>query len=221
MTRRHAATGEFALATPADWFAIDLPGTPADADRLAGHIAIAHPELAGQREALAEMLTFLAEVTEAVGAVGAYGALFDASGVALPATLLVSLQPMGLYSLDEIGRELSGADHEDAPSAPRVFDLPAGRTVRTERLVEPSATGDDRRPVSFTVTYLTEIPGRGQVVVLTFRTPAITLVDQLRLVFHQIACSLLINPAGQVQPPVGSGLSGSTSPTPSDPAEAL
>ena len=141
--------------------------------------------------------------------------------MALPATLLVSLQPMGLYSLDEIGRELSGADHEDAPSAPRVFDLPAGRTVRTERLVEPSATGDDRRPVSFTVTYLTEIPGRGQVVVLTFRTPAITLVDQLRLVFHQIACSLLINPAGQVQPPVGSGLSGSTSPTPSDPAEAL
>ena len=40
---------------------------------------------------------------------------------------------------------------------------------------------------------------------LTFGTPAIALVDQLRAVFHQIACSLLINPAGQVEPPVGSG----------------
>ncbi len=220
MTRRHAATGEFAFATPADWFAIDLPGTPADADRLAGQVAVAHPELAGQREALAEMLTSLVEATVAVGAVGAYGALFDASGVALPATLLVSIQPMGPYSLDEIGRELSGADHEAAPSVTRVFDLPAGQTVRIERLIEPSATGDGRRPVSFTVTYLTEVPGRGQVVVLTFGTPAIALIDQLRLMFHQIACSLLINPAGQVQPPAGSGLPGSTSPRRSDPAEA-
>jgi hypothetical protein len=199
MIRRHAATGEFAFATPADWFAIDLPGTPADAGRLAGQVALAHPELAMPREALAEMLTHLAEATEAVGTVGAYGALFDASGVALPATLLVSTQPMGPYSLDEMGRELSGAD----PSATRVFDLPAGQTVRIERLIEPSATGGARRPVSFTVTYLTEVPARGQVVVLTFGTPAIALIDRLRLVFHQIACSLLIDPMGQVQPPAG------------------
>jgi hypothetical protein len=201
MTRRRAATGEFAFATPAGWFAIDLPVSPADAGRLAGQVAVAHPELAGQREALAEMLTTLAEATEVVGAVGARGALFDVSGVALPATLLASIQPLGPYSLAEMGRELSGADHE----ATRTFDLPAGRTVRIERLVEPSATEEGRRPVSFTVSYLTEVPGRDQAVVLTFGTPAIALVDQLRVVFHQIACSLLINPAGQVQPPVGAG----------------
>jgi hypothetical protein len=201
MTGRRAATGEFAFATPAGWFAIDLPANSADADRLAGQVAVAHPELAGQREALAGMLTTLATATEAVGAVGACGALFDVSGVALPATLLVSLQPMGPYSLAEMGRELAGADHE----ATRAFDLPAGRTVRIERLVEPSATGEGRRPVSFTVSYLTEVPGRDQAVVLTFGTPAIALIDSLRPVFHQIACSLLINPAGQVQPPVGSG----------------
>jgi hypothetical protein len=197
VTGRRGATGEFAFATPADWFAIDLPASPADAGRLAGQVAVAHPELAGQREALAGMLTTLAEATEVVGAVGAYGALFDVSGVALPATLLVSIQAMDAYSLEEMGRELSGADHESM----RVFDLPGGPTVRTERLVEPSATGDGRRPVSFTVIYLTEVPGRGQVVVLTFGTPAIALTDQLRPVFHQIACSLLINPTGQVQPP--------------------
>jgi hypothetical protein len=201
MTRRRAATGEFAFATPAGWFAIDLPASSADADRLAGQVAVAHPELAGQREALAGMLTTLAAATEAVSAVGACGALFDVSGVALPATLLASIQPLGSYSLAEMGRELSGADYE----AMRTFDLPAGRTVRIERLVEPSATGEGRRPVSFTVIYLAEVPGRDQAVVLTFGTPAIALVDQLRAVFHQIACSLLINPAGQVQPPVGSG----------------
>src|ERR1039457_4970427 len=174
MTPRRAATGEFSFATPAGWFAIDLPATPADAGRLADQVAVTHPELAGQGEALAGMLTTLAEATEAVGAVGAYGALFGASGVALPATLLVSIQPMGPYSLDEMGRELSGADHEIA----RMFDLPAGRTVRIERLIEPSATGEGRRPVSFTVIYLTEVPGRGQVVVLTFGTPALALADQ-------------------------------------------
>ena len=205
MTGRPAATGEFAFATPADWFPIDLPATPADADRLAGQVAVAHPELAGQRETLAGMLTTLAEAIEVVDAVSAYGALFDTSGVALPATLLVSLRPMGPYSLDEMGRELSSADHESAPLSMRMFHLPAGQTVRIERLVEPSATGDGRRPVSFTVIYLTEVPGRDQAVVLTFGTPAIALADQLRVVFHQIACSLLINPAGQVQPPVGSG----------------
>jgi len=202
MTPQPAATGELAFATPTDWFAIDLPGTPVDADRLARHIVTTHPRLAGQRDALAEMLSGLTEVTQAVRAVGAYGALFDASGVALPATLLVSVQPMGGYGLDQIGREMAGADHPGVASAMKIFDLPAGPTVRVERLIEPSASDDERRPVSFTVKYVAEVPGRDQVVVLTFGTPALALIDQLRPVFHQIACSLLINPAGHVEPPV-------------------
>jgi hypothetical protein len=202
MTPQPASAGEFAFATPADWFAIDLPGTPAEADRLARNIAVAHPQLTGQRDALAEMLSGLAEVTQVVRAVGAYGALFDASGVALPATLLVSMQPMGGYGLDQIGREMAGADHPGVVSAMNIFDLPAGPTARVERLIEPSASADERRSVSFTVKYVTEVPGRDQVVVLTFGTPALALIDQLRPVFHQIACSLLINPTGRVEPPV-------------------
>jgi hypothetical protein len=205
MTGRPAAEGEFAFATPIDWFDIDLPDTRADADRLARRIAASHPRLAGQREALAQMLSGLTEVTQAMRTVGAYGALFNHSGVAWPATLLVSVQPMGGCNLDQIGREMSGADQPGAQSITKPFDLPAGQTVRMERLIEPSATGDDRRPVSFTVTYVTEVPGRDLVVVLTFATPAPALINQLRLTFHQIACSLLINPAGQVQSPVGSG----------------
>jgi hypothetical protein len=201
MTGRPVAKGQFAFATPADWFDIELPETRADAGRLARHVAAAHPELAGQRDALAQMLSGLTEVTQAMRAVGAYGALFNQSGVAWPATLLVSVQPMGGSSLDQIGREMSGADQPGAASAPEMFNLPAGQTVRMERLIEPPAAGDDRRPVSFTVTYVTEVPGRDEVVVLTFATPAPALIDQLRPIFHQIACSLLINPAGRVKPP--------------------
>jgi hypothetical protein len=82
-----------------------------------------------------------------------------------------------------------------------MFNLPAGRTARIERLAEPSAAGDGSRPVSLIVTYVTEVPGRDQVIVLTFATPALALIDQVRPVFHQIACSLLVNPAGRVHPP--------------------
>lgn len=203
MTRPPAVAGELAFATPADWFAIDLPDSPADAGRLARHVTAVHPGLAGRREALAEMLTSLAEATAAVGAVAAYGALFSASGVAMPATLLVTVQPAGLSSLDDISEETPGEDRRGAPWATRMFDLPAGRTARIERLAEPSAAEDDRRPVSFTVTYVTEVPGRDQAVVLTFASPALALIDQLRPAFHQIACSLLINPAGRVQLPAG------------------
>ena len=135
MTGRPAATGEFAFATPADWFPIDLPATPADADRLAGQVAVAHPELAGQREALAGMLTTLAAATEVVGAVGARGALFDVSGVALPATLLVSLQPMGPYSLAEMGRELAAADHEVNHTGVRPARGPDGQDRAARRAV--------------------------------------------------------------------------------------
>jgi hypothetical protein len=200
MTARPAAAGEFVFATPAEWFPIKLPGDSAEARGLARIIEDARPELAGQHDALEEMLSGLAAAAAAVHAVAAYGTLLDASATWLPATVLVSVQQMDGSSLDEIGREISGADAVIAPHVD-VFDLPAGRTIRIERLAERPYRTDARRPVSFTVTYLTEVPGRDQAVVLTFGTPAIALIDQVRPLFHQIACSLLINPAGPVQLP--------------------
>jgi hypothetical protein len=201
VTAISAPAGEFAFATPAEWFAVRLPWTESDADQLARDLAAAQPALADRRDELRAMLSGLGGSVAVRHAAAAYAA-FPGGPAELPATLLVNVLPMGGSTLDQIGRELSGADHEDAPSAPRVFDLPAGRTVRTERLVEPPAAGDDGRPVSFTIKYVTEVPGRDQVVVLTFGTPALALIDQLRPVFHQIACSLLINPTGRVEPPV-------------------
>ena len=200
MTAVSAIAGEFAFATPAEWFAIDLPPSPSDLDRLARDLGAVQPELADRHDDLRAMLSAFAESTAMIHAVGAYAA-FPGGLEELPSTLLVSLLPMGRSTLDQIGREMSGVDGAVPSPAMKIFDLPAGRTVRMERLLEPSAGADGRRPAWFTVKYITAVPGRDQAVVLTFGTPAIALVDQLRAVFHQITCSLLINPAGQVQPP--------------------
>jgi hypothetical protein len=214
VTAGSAPAGEFAFATPADWFAVRLPRTESDADQLARDLAAAQPALADRRDELRAMLSGLTGSLAVRQAAAAYAA-FPGGPAELPATLLVSVLPMGGSTLDQIGWEMPGTDHPSAPSTTKMFDLPAGRTMRMEQLIEPSATGDNRRPASVTVKYVTEVPGRDQVIALTFATSALTLVDQVRLVFHQIACSLLINPAGRVRPPARSG-----SPSHSDAAEA-
>ena len=201
MTARSAAAGEFAFATPADWFAIRLPRTEFDADQLASDLAVAQPGLADRRDDLRAMLSGLSGSIAVTHAAGAYAAFPGGLGD-LPATLLVSVLPMDGSALDQIGREMSGPDYPGAPSTTKMFNLPAGPAVRMERLIARSVIGDDRRPVSFTVKYVTEVPGRDQVIVLSFATPALALIDQLRPVFHEIACSLLINPSGHVEPPV-------------------
>ena len=182
MTPQPAATGEFAFASYAlDWFAIDLPGTPADADRLARQVAVAPPPAgSGQRDALAEMLVRLGGgYHRAVRAVGAYGGL-----ARLPRGWRCQRRSWSACNrwagdgLDQIGSEMAGADHPGKASAMKTFDLQAGPTVRVERLIEPSASDDDRRPVSFTVEYVAEVPGRDQVVVLTFGSPALALIDR-------------------------------------------
>lgn len=58
-----------------------------------------------------------------------------------------------------------------------------------------------RRLASLSVSYITEVPGRGQAIVLTFGTLAVAQARSLLPVFHQIACSLCLNPAGRAQPP--------------------
>ena len=137
----------------------------------------------------------------AVNAVGAFGTVLDSPAGPLPATVIVSVQATGGSPVDQIAREMAGADDAIAPPEVDTFALPAGRTIRTERLVARPAGVDGRRPVSFTVVYLTEVPEREQVVVLIFATPAIAQADRLRLVFHQIACSMCVNPACRVDPP--------------------
>jgi hypothetical protein len=196
-----ATAGELAFATPRDWFPIRLPETHADAEQLASAVVATLPARPGLLAAVEEMLGDLVVAASAVNAIGAFGTVLDAPAGPLPATVIVSVQATGGSPVDQIAREMAGADDAIAPPEVDTFALPAGRTIRTERLVARPAGVDGRRPVSFTVMYLTEVPGREQAVVLIFATPAIAQADRLRLVFHQIACSLCVNPVGRVNPP--------------------
>jgi hypothetical protein len=191
--------GQFAFATPADWFPVRLPRTQADVDRLAADVVDAYPALAGERDTVQKMLRGFGLATVAIGAVCARAAVADLPGLALPATLLVSLQAMGGRTLDEVAGELSEGELE--ASAAAMFTLPAGRTARVERLSKMPNAVAGRPLASLTVNYVTEVPDRGQVIVLTFGTLAVAQAGSLLSVFHQIACSLCVNPAGRVQPP--------------------
>jgi hypothetical protein len=199
VTAASVTAGQFAFATPADWFPVRLPKTQADLDRLAADIMDAYPALAGERDTVRRLLRGFGLAAAAIRAVSAHAAVADLPGLALPATLLVSLQAMDGHTLDQVAGEL--AEGTLAPSDVAMFTLPAGRTARVERLSElPNAVAG--RPVaSLSVSYVTEVPDRGQAIVLTFGTLGVAQARSLLPVFHQIACSLCVNPAGPVQPP--------------------
>jgi hypothetical protein len=192
-------TGQFAFATPADWFPVRLPKTQADLHRLAADVMDAYPGLAGADDTVQKLLRGFGLAAVAINALCARAAVADLPGLALPATLLVSLQPMDGRTLDQVAGEL--AEGTPAASAAAMFTLPAGRTARVERLAELPNAVAGRPLASLSVNYVTEVPERGQAIVLTFGTLAVAQARSLRAVFHQIACSLCVNPSGPLQPP--------------------
>ena len=203
--------GQVAFATPADWFPVRLPRTQADVDRLAADVLDAYPVLAGESDAVKKLLRGFGLAAVAIGAVCAQAAVADLPGLALPATLLVSLQAMDGRTLDQAAAELSEGELE--ASAVAMFNLPAGRTARVERLSKMPNAVYGRSLASLSVNYLTKVPDYGQAIVLTFGTLAVAQARSLLPVFHQIACSLCVNPEGPVQPPgrprdSGPGLAG-------------
>jgi hypothetical protein len=189
MTAGPAAYSGLALATPGDWFAIRLPHERADANRLMDDVLAGRPDLARHRDSLRDLLIGLIDAAETLAVAAAYATVLDVVGGPLVATLVVTVLPIGEHSLDAIAAEL-GAQRSDGlpPTVVGMFDLPAGRTARIERLTESPDIGD-RRLVSLIAQYVTEAPA-GQAVMLTFSTPAVALADQLRPLFHQIACTL-------------------------------
>lgn len=179
-----------AFAIPADWLAIPPPREQADAARLASEVIAARPRLAGRRPAVERTIRGLIETCASLDLLGAYTTILDVPGGPLPATLVISVSPMRTQTLDGIASELSADDDVVAPPDVRTFDLSAGRTVRVERLRAWPAPSPERQLVSLVVQYVAEIPGTGGAVLLTFATPALALADQLRQVFHQIACTI-------------------------------
>ena len=183
-------SGGLAFATPGDWFALRVPSERTDAATLASQVIAARPKIAGQRDAVNRMVRALIDACASLDVLCAYTTALDVPGGPLPATLLASVHPMGGLALDQIATAMSAAD--DCVARPEVgsFDLPAGRTIRIERLPEWGSPGQEHRLVSLVVQYVAEIPGTGSAIILTFSTPAVALAAQLRQLFHQIACTL-------------------------------
>lgn len=186
------------FATPGDWFTIRLPHESADASRIAAAAVADRPELARHQDAIRDLLHVLTEATRTLDIVAAYATVLDVAGGPLPATLVLAVRPMGEYTLDSIAAELAGhPDHGFPAPVTGTFDLPAGRTLRIERLAESPGPVPGGHPVSFIAQYVTRAEvgevgevGSGIAVMLTFSTPAVALADQLRQLFHQIACTM-------------------------------
>ena len=136
-----------------------VPRQQADAARLADQVTAARPELRPRRAAVERMLRGLIEACTELDVLGAYTTVLDVPGGLLPATLVVSVRSMGSQTLDDIARDMTGGDDDViAPTSVRMFDLPAGRTVRVERFRQWPGSPPDRRLASMVVQYVTEIP---------------------------------------------------------------
>jgi hypothetical protein len=181
--------GGVAFVTPAGWQTIKVPRTSADIERLTSGVTAIRPGLALRRAAIERMLNGLVQACAALDVLSSLITFLDVPGGPLPATLIASAQPTGSQTVAEIAQGLAGpAGTARAPTV-RMFDLPAGPTARVERWQE--WPDDTVQPLVFLVIhYVAELPGADGALLLTFSTPALAQVGQLRPLFHQIACTL-------------------------------
>ena len=180
----------FSIATPGDWFDIRLPQGEAAADELAARLADSWPEQVSSAEELRGIVRSLVSASALLDVLCAYATVVNGHGRLLPASLVINAFPCHGKTLDSIADQLSGADGALTARPPRLVELPTGRAVRIERLREWDVSANARHPVSLLVQYVAEVPGNGQALVLTFSTPALGMAEQLRPVFHAIACTL-------------------------------
>jgi hypothetical protein len=181
-TSSEQVSGRLAFATPSDWFPLRVPTGRTDAEVLTGQILAARPDL--PREAVARMARSMVAACASLDVLCAYTTALDVPGGPLPATVIASVHSTEDLDVERFAERMAGG-------AQLVwFDLPAGRAARIERLQEQPIPGRDERIVSLVVQYVTQIPRTGDVVVLTFSTPALGLGRELQQLFHQMACTL-------------------------------
>lgn len=181
--------GGLAFATPGDWFPLRVPRERADADVLTRQVLAARPGL--PREAVARMSRSLVAACASLDVLCAYTTALEVPGGPLPATVVASVHPTEGLDVERFAERMAGSGQTVC------FDLPAGRTVRIERLQEQPIPGRDERLVSLIVQYVAQFPGTDDAVVLTFSTPALGLGRELQQLFHQMACTLRFEPMDQ------------------------
>lgn len=185
------------VATPANWFDLDLEPTTSEAsiERLVRLRAGDGPEQAEARRQLADLLRRATTDAAAQGAVFASLLSDVIEGRPLAASLVVSVTPApeegdgNLQVLVERLRRSTGS--EGGMARVEVVDLPAGAAVRLRRqmLAEADGAGAEGAVVE-TVQYFVPVPATASLLVLTFSTPNLPLAEAFVELFDTMAQTL-------------------------------
>jgi len=183
---RGPALESLTFVIPGGWFPLRLPEDQSAIDRLLEDQVARFPQLVGDQQAVRTMLGGLLEASR-LCVLRAYATAVPAPAGLLPAGLAVSVVPMPGRSFGDLAANLPETGTAGWSSV-QVLDLPAGPVLRAERLA--ALDGVDPPLTSLVVQYTAVAPGGSQAVMMTFSSPALTLASTLRLLFHQIACTL-------------------------------
>lgn len=189
--------GAIRLATPADWFDLDLDPRTSDASirRLVrDHAPGRHPDKVALRRELTELLQRAVRDARLQGAVLAAVTATIMGERPVSADLLAAVTPVvGGVDLPALGERL--AAEPGATERVRelgVVELAVGPALRVRKGVRPTVVG--REVDTDVVQYFVPVPGGDRLVVLTFSTPIAALAGAFAELFDAIVGTLRFTP---------------------------
>ncbi len=188
----------FFIATPADWIHADVSvDGPAAARRLLDSLPVDPGQHALKHQVGHELGRALTTARQQGAVMAAFWSR-SLDGRAIGASLTVAIAPFGTASAlaDDGGVDLDRVMRTVAEAVERgedggevgVIDLPAGPAVRLRKRQAADALGDAHE--TDVVQFFVPIPGRLNLLVMTFSTPTVELADALGELFDAMAASL-------------------------------
>jgi hypothetical protein len=204
---RPAARPVFHIATPGNWFDLDLDLDPAARDRriaaLVDARAAASPEVARRRPELRRLLRRVAR--ECVAGGGQFASLMSEAfeGEAMSASLTVAVraatttlgggEPVtGVAAIADFFRRSPGAQAPGRETTVEVVSLPAGEAVRLQGLRTGYVPGLADPAEALMVQYLVPLAESPALTILTFTTPAVRLAEPFADLFDTMARTFAI-----------------------------
>jgi hypothetical protein len=191
--------GRFRLATPANWFDLDIgPSTSRAAIKrlVEARVRGDDPKQVELRRQLTELLQQAAVDAAANGGVfcSIYSGLVE--GRPMSASLLASFGALGdrkgvdgAVDMDDLAAGLvAGTGPGTTVTETEVVTLEAGPAVRLRKRTKAEVV--DRKVDSDVVQYAVPVPGGSRVLLLTFSTPTLQVADAFAGLFDVIAASL-------------------------------
>ncbi|MEV5354153.1 hypothetical protein [Streptomyces sp. NPDC052693] len=176
------------MITPEDWFRVPL--LPADR-REASVRALVTRRFAGVddqpvlRRKTEEHLLGTAEAAVEQGGVVLYLSFLEAGGIPLSASLLISRLYERFDGLDAVAA-LAGSGEVSLETLPAVGRV--ARVLRRERTKQSRKLGSEFEDT--VVEYFVPVPGRDEVLMLTFSTPLEPIADAMVGLFDAVAATL-------------------------------